>query len=181
MNASNSNQISSPGVSASLLEAAGIQWLNRSEAAGRAGIDTCGIWIPYRGWDGNLLRAEGGPTFGRLAVDGPAEETAHPCGPGGRGHAYLPPGIDKMPPGRDLFLCDRELATLALTEIGVAAIGLQGIAGTISTDGRVAPELVEALERLTPGRVLLVGDSNTWLDPEFSRTAVCLREALPNV
>jgi hypothetical protein len=148
-----------PVISDEMLARAGVQHVSADEAKALCGLDSSGLWLPYRYADGSVIRD------------------------GTNVHAYLPPTVaDAASEGGDLCIIEGEFKSLAQTEAGFAAVGISGFFGFAVKGGEeLVPELVALIQRRKPARVLFCGDSDTALNYQFTFAAVRLAKLLPGV
>lgn len=79
-------------------------------------------------------------------------------------HVYFPKGLPRD--CGEAYLIEGEFKALSLTESGFPAIGISGFWGW-QENGRVHPDLEQALAYLAPKKLFWVGDSDTLLNPDY--------------
>jgi len=164
-----------PGISSEMLERAGVRHVSADEAKALCGLDSSGLWLPYRNADGSVIR-DGALDYGRLRLDQPRGDMKYYQAAGTTVHLYLPPGLqDRMVEGGDLHVIEGEFKSQALMEAGFPAVGISGFYGYAQKDGKeLVPVLVDLIERYNPARILFCGDSDTATNPLFAHAAVRL-------
>ncbi len=161
-----------PGISAAMLNRAGIRQVNAKEAEGLCALATPGLFIPYHDPSGAVV-CENGKPYGRLRLHQPKGPKKYHQEFGTSVHAYLPPGLQEFQPGAGLYVIEGEFKALALAEAGFAAIGISGFFGFAKKGGEeLVSELSAVIEKLKPGRIYFCGDSDTALNYQFSVAAV---------
>lgn len=171
------------GISSDTLTRAGWRNIQPAEAAELVGMDTAGVLIPYRHLDGAPV-SDGGKPYNRLRLAQPRAGQKYHQRAGTRQHCYLSPALAEIGrQGGDLVIVEGEAKALSLCEAGVPAVGMSGFFGFCDRDRTVesktgAPErfvvvaeLAAAVAKLKPARLLLLGDSDTALNADFSRAA----------
>ena len=107
-----------PGISNGMLERAGVRHVSAEEAKDLCGLDSSGLWLPYRNLDGSAI-CDGGKDYGRLRLDKPRGDMKYYQAGGTNVHAYLPPTLaDATDVGGDLFIIEGEFKSLSQTEAG---------------------------------------------------------------
>ena len=155
-----------------MLAKAGVTHLSASEADLSCSLAVEGLWLPYRTVLGQVVLDSGKP-YGRLRLDRPHDAKKYHQRCGTSVHAYLPPGLDRIGPGGELFVIEGEFKAMSLMEAGFPAVGISGFFGFAVKGGeKLVPELAEVIKRLKPSRVLLCGDSDTALNYQFAVAAV---------
>jgi hypothetical protein len=164
-----------PGISNEMLERADVRHVSAEEAKDLCGLDSSGLWLPYRNLDGSAI-CDGGKDYGRLRLDKPRGDMKYYQAGGTNVHAYLPPTLaDATDVGGDLFIIEGEFKSLSQTEAGFPAVGISGFYGFAKKDNAgLVPELAAVIERRKPARILFCGDSDTALNYFFPIAAVRL-------
>ena len=164
-----------PGISNEMLDRAGVRHVSADEAKDLCGLDSSGLWLPYRSVDGSAIR-DGDKEYGRLRLDQPRGDMKYYQAPGTNVHAYLPPTFaDDTTVGGDLNIIEGEFKSLSQTEAGFPAVGISGFFGFGLKGGEaLVPELAAVIARRKPDRILFCGDSDTATNYQFSFAAVRL-------
>jgi len=170
-----------PGISQEMLAWAGVRRVSADEAKAMSGAEQSGLWLPYRTVKGASI-CDGGKTYGRLRLDQPQGSKKYHQASRTNVHVYVPPGLDALQAGADLFCIEGEFKAMSLMEAGFAAIGVSGFYGFHEKGGKkLVPEFVEVMERLKPARIFFCGDSDTALNYQFSIAAVRLANMVSSV
>ena len=147
-----------PGIHPDTLTSHNIVMLNPDEAFERVGVRRAGMWLPYH-------RLDGEPTkFGRLRLTQPNGKMKYTQREGSGVHVFFPKGLPRD--CDELYIIEGEFKAMALTEAGFPAIGISGFYGW-QEQGRIHPELDQALAYLNPKQLYWVGDADTVLNPDF--------------
>ena len=154
-----------PGLRDEELTQAGIRHIEAGEAERLCGLRESGLWVPYPNADG----------YGRLRLNQPKGGKKYHQQAGSTVHVFIPPGAQRPAPGDDIVLVEGEFKALALTSAGIPAIGQSGFFG-FARGERLVPELQSYIDHARPRRILLAGDSDTALNPQFSHAAVKLAD-----
>jgi len=164
-----------PGISSEMLERAGVRHVSADEAKALCGLDSSGLWLPYRNADGSVIR-DGALDYGRLRLDQPRGDMKYYQAAGSKVHAYLPTAVaDESHVGGDLYIIEGEFKSLSLTEAGFPAVGISGFFGFGLKGGeKLVAELATVIEQRKPARILFCGDSDTALNYFFPNAAIRL-------
>ncbi|HOX59247.1 MAG TPA: DUF3854 domain-containing protein [Candidatus Paceibacterota bacterium] len=118
---------------------------------------------------------DGGKPYGRLRLDKPQGSKKYHQAFGTTVHAYVPPGLERVPAGGDVAGVEGEFKAMSLTEAGFAAMGFSGFFGFAQKGGEaLLPEFAALIARVKPARIIFSGDSDTALNFSFSFAAVRL-------
>lgn len=169
-----------PGVSDEFLTHAGCHHIGSDECVQRYGCSAEGIAVPFRTLAGQAIKDNGKP-FARVRLYSPSESQKYHQRSGSESHVYIPHNFRDLPRGATLYVTEGEFKSLALSEVGLTAVGICGINGAMrNIDGEATlhSEMIEILNFHKPARVVFVGDSDAVLNSEFAREASKLREAL---
>src|SRR5688572_17866098 len=109
-----------PGISSETLARAGVVAVSAEQAEAMCGLATEGLFIPYRGLDGAPVLDNGKP-YGRLRLAKAFATKKYHQAFGSGVHVYLPPGLEDVPRGSDLFVIEGEFKSLSLMEAGFPA------------------------------------------------------------
>jgi hypothetical protein len=160
--------MSRPGISQEFLQAAGVHLLQEPEAQLR---------IPYHDFKG----VRTGHWRSRLLnVRATGQKYDQPPGSGLQVYfCHLP-----LTPGPKFFVTEGEFKALALCEAGYMACGLGGLhcyTRDINDNPQILPALWDAVRFVAPAQLYFVGDSDTWLNLEYYRSAQFLAVTFPSV
>lgn len=172
MSDSAGNIVSRPGISAEMLEQAGVRRATPEEAEALCGVAEPGLFLPYRTVDGGAVLDQGKP-YGRLRLQNPQGAKKYHQAFGTTVHVYLPPGLATILPDGVLTIVEGEFKAIALMEAGFPSVGISGFFGFAEKGGeRLLSELSMIIERLKPRCVFFCGDSDTALNYQFAIAAV---------
>ena len=166
--------VSRPGISAEMLERAGIEHIDAETAMALTGNAYAGLWIPYRHLDGaDIIHEE--TSFGRIRMDESVGKQKYHQAFGSPVRAYLPPGLTDFPIGTPVHLIEGEFKALALVEAGFLAVGLGGIYGFgREKSTRLVEDVKAVLGHFRPEEVLFVGDSDMATNYQYSDASIKL-------
>src|SRR5687767_14550714 len=123
-----------PGISPEMLERAGVRSVTDDEAKALCGLSEAGLFLPYRTLDGAPVLDSGKP-YGRLRLANAKAAKKYHQAFGSSVHAFIPPGLNGVAPGGDLFVVEGEFKSLSLTEAGFPAVGISGFFGFAAPGG----------------------------------------------
>lgn len=190
-----------PGISDATLERLEIRRVTASEAKVYTGTYDSGIYIPFKG-----VECFGGP-YGRLRYDKPQGDKKYHQRAGSKVHNYIQDGLTLH--NGDLIFVEGEFKAISLTEAGFPAVGTSGfhswgknikfIPGLPLEDRDETDvltkkekeqglghkvlhrETVQLLKKLSPKRVVFVGDPDTALNLSFGNAMCSFADLLPEL
>lgn len=163
-----------PGISATTLAALGIRHVTADEAMKLVGLAAAGICIPFPGVTDN------GAPYYRLRLDTPTDKMKYHQRKGSGVHNYIPVTVS-LYNGTDLVGTEGEFKAIACGESGIHAFGTSGFYSWRISDehhGKVSHaferDFGNTIQRLSPKRIVFVGDADTALNSQFSDAMVSM-------
>lgn len=178
-----------PGISSNYLSENDIREVTSEEAAGLVGLQSAGLWIPYRTAVGNPIHDPAGAPFGRLRrADVKDGGHKYHQRAGTEVHSYIPRNFQPAAAGAQLIVVEGEFKAIALTDPAAGAtypaVGLSGFWGfhrkrQDQEPLMFTPELASVSQQQAWSSIVYLGDTDTAINFDFSLAAIRLREMLP--